>query len=67
MVGTPRMMSAVNAASWSSTTSGLNRLTRTIRQPACKHPSVTMPQPEVWNMGMMLTHVVSLVAPHRVA
>ena len=48
-------------------TSGSNRLIKIIRHPACRQPSVTMPHPLVWNMGMMLIQVESASTPQRLA
>ena len=67
IVGTPRAMVALWLSIRPTTTCGSNRLTRTIRQPACSEPRVNMPQPLVWNIGMGLIQVVRSVTPQRPA
>ena len=67
IVGTPRAMVAFSLSIRPTMTWGSNRLSGTIRQPACSEPRADMPHPLVWNIGMGLIQVVRSVTSQRPA
>ena len=67
MVGTPRIAVTFSRSIRRSTAAGSNTLTRNTRQPAWSAPSVIIPQPLVWNIGMKFAHTESGPIPTRCA
>ena len=67
MVGTPRIAVTFSRSIRCSTAAGSNTLTRKIGQPAWSAPSVIIPQPLVWNIGMKFAHTESGPIPTRCA